>query len=217
MKRFGVFGLGNFGSVVARELINLDCQVIAVDTDKARLQALPKHSHLDMIVANAADRKFLQTIGVTTFDGIIVSTGKDSHASIIIAMILRELGATKIVVKANSDDHAKILRMVGATETVIPEQQMAAKLARSFAQPNLVDFLPLGADVLIAELSPPERFVGKKLQDIRLRSEYNVQVIAIKHTGSDKIDFVPGADYRIEAEDLLLILGAANDINRLRR
>jgi trk system potassium uptake protein TrkA len=124
-RKYLVIGLGNFGSVVASELVSHDCDVTAIDTSEAKLEALPKHAHLDAIVADATDRALLERLQVDQYDAAVVSTGENWQSSILIAMHLKELGARKIMVKANTDDHARILKMVGATETVIPEQQMA--------------------------------------------------------------------------------------------
>ena len=178
MKEFAVIGMGNFGAMVVKKLTEFGCKVTAIDSDKAQVQALREHAY-QAILANAADRKFLENLEVENYDCFIISTGEDSHASILITLFLKELGARKIIVKANSSDHARILRKVGADEVIIPEEEMAVKVARSLAQPNIVDYLPLGEDHSIAELKVPEKFIGKSLMDLNLRSNYNIEVIAI--------------------------------------
>jgi trk system potassium uptake protein TrkA len=130
---------------------------------------------------------------------------------------LKELGVKRILVKANTSDHARILKMVGATETVIPEQQMAVKLARSIAHPNLIDFLPLAQDFVVAELSAPEMFWNEKLADLKLRSKYNVFVLAIKRNGAENIDLVPSGDHVVKQDDLLIMVGRAQDIDKIRK
>lgn len=216
-RRFLVIGLGNFGSVVAAELVAHDCDVTAIDTTQAKLEDLPKHSHLDAIVADATDRSLLERLRVDQYDAAIVSTGEQWQSSILIAMHLKELGAKRILVKANTSDHARILKMVGATETVIPEQQMAAKLARSIAHPNLIDFLPLAQDFVVAEMSAPEMFWNEKLADLKLRSKYNVFVLAIKRNGAESIDLVPSGDHIVKQDDLLIMVGRAQDIDKIRK
>jgi trk system potassium uptake protein TrkA len=216
-RRYLVIGLGNFGGVVVSELVSHECNVTAIDTSQAKLEALPKHSHLDAIVADATDRALLERLQVDQYDAAVVSTGENWQSSILIAMHLKELGARKIMVKANTDDHARILKMVGATETVIPEQQMAAKLARSIAHPNLVDFLPLSRDFVVAELSAPDAFLGQTLAELKLRSRYNVFVLAVKKNTTGELDLVPGGDYIIRRDDLLVIVGRTQDIDKLRK
>jgi trk system potassium uptake protein TrkA len=216
-KKFAVIGLGNFGSVVAEELLNTGGRVVAIDLDRGKLEALPHHAALEPVMGDATDRDLLASLEVSGFESMIVSTGRDSHASILIALYLKELGARNVIVKATSRDHAKILLKVGATQTVIPEREMAAKLARSIAQPNLLDFLRLTDDFLVAEISPPDNFRGKTLAEIELRSQYGVQAIAIRQGAGEKIDFVPGGQYRIGPNDVLVVVGRRENIEKLRQ
>lgn len=215
MKEFVVIGLGNFGATVARELARQKCRVTAIDRDEHRVQDLQDLVHI-AVVADATDRRLLENLDVAKFDAFIVSTGVDSHASILITLHLKELGAQQIIVKANSADHSKILIKVGADDAIIPEEQMAGRLAHSLAQANLVDYLPLSADHFVAELVPPETFVGKSLKTIGLRSEFNLQVIATKHSRTGEYAFAPGGEYVVGEHDLLVILGKEEDIERLR-
>ncbi|MCP4567528.1 MAG: TrkA family potassium uptake protein, partial [FCB group bacterium] len=168
------------------------------------------------ILSDATERAFLENLEVDKFDCFIISTGVDSHAAILITLYLSELGAKRIIVKANSSDHAKILRKVGASETIIPEEQMAVRLAHSIAQSNLLDYLPLTGDYIVAELSPPEKFVGKSLMDLQLRVNYNLSVIAVKDVESGNFDFAPGGDYIVRAGDILVTLGKHEDIDKIK-
>ncbi len=215
MKEFIVIGLGNFGATVAEELTKLNCRVTAVDIDKARVQSLQDCVHL-AILGNATERAFLENLDVEKFDCFIISTGEDSHASILISLYLKELGAKRIIVKANSDDHAKILKKVGASEAIIPEREMAVRLAHSQAESNLIDYLPLTGEYCVAELVTPSRFVGKSLAELKLRTKHEIQLIAVKDGSSGELDFGPGGDFRIEESDILVALGKRADINRLK-
>lgn len=216
-KKIAVIGLGNFGSVVVVELLEIGAQVVAVDSDRAKLDALPRHASLEAILGDATDRELLASLEVSHFDSLVVSTGRDSHASILIALYLKELGAETIIVKATSRDHAKILLKVGATETIIPEREMAAKVAKSIAQPNLLDYLQLTDDFIVAEIEPPESFRGKSLAEIDLRKKYDVQAIAIRQGEHGRIDFVPGGLYKIGHDDILVVVGRNTSIEKLRQ
>lgn len=215
MREFVVIGLGNFGAKVARELTRLKCRVTAVDISEARVREIQDTIHIAM-VADASERRLLEHLEVEKFDGFIVSTGVDSHASILITLHLKELNARQIIVKANSADHAKILIKVGADDAIIPEEQMASRLSHSLAQSNLLDYLPLSADHFVAELVPPDSFIGKSLKEISLRTHYNLQVVAAKHSRTGDYTFAPGGDYVIGEYDLLVILGKEEDIDKLR-
>jgi len=216
MKKFAVIGLGNFGANVARELSELGCKVTAIDVDKAKVQSLQDKADL-AIIADVTERSFLENLGVDNYACFIVSTGKDSHASILIVLHLKELGAAQIIVKANSEDHAKILYKVGATETVIPEKQMAVKLSRSLARPDLIDQLPLTGEYYVAEIAPPDDFVNKKLMDLRLRTKYHIQVIALKDSATGEFEFAPGGEHIIRENDMMIVLAKEQDIINLKK
>jgi len=215
MKNFAIIGLGNFGATVARELSKLRCKVTAIDIDKTKVVPVDEYAHL-AILTDATERKFLENLEVENYDCFVVSTGKDSHAAILITLHLKELGAKRIIVKANSEDHARILLKVGASEAIIPEEQMAVRLSHSLAKNNLVDYLPLSGDFYVAELAPPDDFIDKQLLDLQLRNRYHVQVIAVKDTASDAISFAPGGNYKIKKNDLLVILGKEADIEKIK-
>ncbi len=215
MKEFAVIGLGNFGATVARELSRLKCKVTAIDSNKSLVQSLQSSVHM-AIVANATEREFLENLEVDKFDAFVVSTGEDTDASILIALYLKELGAQKVIVKAKTEDHAKILLKVGATQAMIPEKQMATKIAHSLSQSNLVDYLPLSEEYFIAEVPPPKKFIDKSLIDLKIRSKYHIQVIAVKNTQTGALTFVPGADFRIQQSDIMVVLGRGEDIEKLK-
>ncbi|MEE9441396.1 MAG: TrkA family potassium uptake protein [candidate division Zixibacteria bacterium] len=214
MKEFAVIGLGNFGATVAQELKKLKCQVTAIDSDETAVQSI--QDDMVAIVADATRRAFLEKIEVEKFDCFVVSTGQDSHASILITLHLKELKAKRIIVKANSDDHARILTKVGASEAIIPEKQMAFRLANSMAQSNLLDFLPLTGDYFVVELKPPKNFIGKTLRELDVRARYNVQIIAVRDLEAGTFDHIPGGDYLITENDLLLVIGTNEDIEKMK-
>lgn len=215
MKEFAIIGLGNFGSMVARQLHESGCHVTAIDIDKQKVQDLQDYSH-QAIIADSREKRFLEQLGVENYDCFIISTGADSHASILMTLHLNELGANRIIVKANSSDHSKILYKMGATEVVIPEEDVARKLARSLAQPNLIDFLPLSEEISIAEIVPPPRFYGKSLLDLDLRAQHHIEVIAIKDVLTGEFKFIPRADHRILDTEILVVLGKQDDIDEIR-
>jgi trk system potassium uptake protein TrkA len=215
MKEFCVIGLGNFGAMVARQLAEMGARVTAIDNDKSKVQTAQEFVYL-AIMGDATDRKFLENLEVGNFSSFVVSTGEDSHASILISLYLKELGAKKITVKANSRDHARILKKVGADEAVIPEEEMAVKVAHALARPNVVDFLPLSEEYSIAEVVVPESFVGKSLMKLKLRQKHHIDVIAIKDNATGVFYFIPEALYEIKKSDILIVLGKQADIEKLR-
>jgi trk system potassium uptake protein TrkA len=212
--KFAVFGMGSFGGNVAETLDKKGAEVLAVDIDKDRIEALKnKVSHA--VCMDAADKENLQALGIREMDVVIVSLGPDMEGSILTVLYLHELGVDRIVAKALSEDHAKILEAVGATEVIFPEKDMAIKTALRLINPNVLEYLPLLSGIGIQEIAPPEKFIGKSLQELDIRNKYGIQVIAIRELIPEKTTFVPKADFVIKDSDILIIMGSDTQLSRL--
>ena len=215
MKKFTVIGLGNFGLYVAKTLFEEGHEVVAVDSDKARVQAINSNCS-EAIVMHATDKERLQALGLETMDAVIVSTGTKISTSILICLFLQEIGVKKILAKAVDSDHGKILKKVGATEIVYPEKDMAVRVARGLSTPNILDFIPLAEDYSLVQVDPPKFFIGKSLKELNLRARYRVYVIAVKELVPENFILVPHADFIIKDSDLLMILGKTDDIKKIK-
>ncbi len=216
MKRFGVIGLGNFGFYIARTLAEEKCEVIAIDRDPVKVQKVSEF--VDMaVVGDATDIELLKKLGLAETEAVIVSTGDSIQYSILVTMFLKELGALNVVAKAISEEHARVLEKVGADQVIIPEKEMAIKSAKSLATPNMIDFVPLSEEYIVAEISPSEIMMGKSLAEVQLRNKYNVQLLAVKEVVPDRLIFVPSPDYKFKDSDILLLLGKKEDIETLRK
>ena len=215
MKRFAVIGLGNFGFFAAKALYEDGNEVIAIDFDKGRVQAIDPYC-TEAIVFEATDKEKLKTLDLETMDGVIVSTGTKIATSILICYYLQEIGVKKILVKAQDEDHGKILKKVGATEIIHPERDMAVRVSRSLSQPNVMDFIPLSDDYDLVQVDPPKEFIGKSLKTLNLRALYNVHIIAIKELVPENFILVPHADFVIKDSDILMILGKSEDIRKIK-
>ncbi len=119
------------------------------------------------------------------------------------------------IVKAPNEDHKRILEKVGATEVIIPEKEMASKVAKSLISPNVLDYLPLTRDYTICEIAPPPSFVGKTIGDIQLRKKHHIGVIAIRDVLTDQVQMIPSADFMIKDSDILVVIGKEEDIRKL--
>ena len=179
IKRFAVIGLGKFGFFVAKTLYEDGNEIIAIDVDRNRVQAI-KAFCSEAIVMDATENEPLKSLGLEIMDGVIVSTGINISISILISLHLHEIGVKKILAKALDEDHAKILSKVGATEIIHPEKDMAVRVARGLSMANILDFIPLEEDYNLVQVGPPSAFIGKSLKDLNLRAKYKVYVIAVK-------------------------------------
>jgi trk system potassium uptake protein len=215
MKRFAVIGLGNFGFHAAKALYEDGNEVIAIDTAKARVQAIDAYC-TEAVVLDGTDKEAMKSLGLEDMDGAIVSTGTKISTSILICLHLHEIGVKKILVKALDDDHAKILKRVGATEIIHPERDMALRISRALSRPNVLDFIPLADEFDLVQVGPPREFIGKSLKDLNLRAKYNVHIIAIKELVPENFTLVPPAGFVIKDSDILIMLGKSEDIKRIK-
>jgi trk system potassium uptake protein len=215
MKRFAVIGLGNFGFHAARALFEDGNEVVAIDSDKARVQAIDQHS-TEAVVLNATDKEALKSLGLENMDGVIVSTGTKISTSILICLYLQENGVKKILAKALDEDHGKILKRVGATEIIHPERDMALRVSRGLSHPNILDFIPLADEFDLVQVGPPREFIGKSLKELNMRAKYNVHIIAIKELVPENFLLVPPANFVIKDSDILILLGKSEDIKRIK-
>jgi trk system potassium uptake protein len=215
MKRFAVIGLGNFGFFVAKALYEDGNEVIALDLDRNRVQAIEPYCS-EAIVMDATDKERLKSLGLEVMNGVIVSTGTKISISILISLHLHEIGVKKILAKALDEDHGKILEKVGATEIIHPEKDMAIRIARGLSTPNILDFVPLEENFNLVQVGPPLAFIGKSLADLNLRARYNVYVIAIKELVPENFVLMPPAGFVIKDSDILLMLGRTEDIRKIK-
>ena len=228
MKQFAVIGLGRFGSSVARELSEKGHQVLAIDKDGEKVQEASSYV-TQSVELDAGDEKGLKAIGIEGVDCVIVSIGGvNLQASILITVILKDIGINEIIAKAASELHAKVLRKVGATRVVFPEREMGIRLANSLVSPKILEQIELSRDYSIIETLPPKEFIGKSLRKLEIRARYGITVIAIKEKkalGSRKedgeisrvINILPEADYVIKEDEVLVVIGGTKDIEKLKK
>jgi trk system potassium uptake protein len=214
-RRVVVIGLGIFGSQLARQLYESGLDVIAVDKNKDVVQRIKDYS-TKAVLADASEKEVLENIGITPDDDVVISFGEDLSASTLLTLHLKELKVKTIIVKVPNEDYKRILLKVGASEAIIPEREMANKVARSIITPNVLEYLPISEEYTIVELAPPTAFIGKSLADLDLRKKYNLQVIAIRDVLANKMQLVPRANSIIKDSDVLVIIGKEEDIRRVK-
>ena len=204
MKSYMVIGLGRFGTEVARQLHNLGCEVLAVDNRSDLVQQVSADvTHA--VVADARDKEVLKALGAKDFDCAVISIGGDLANSVLATMNVKELGVPKVVCKAHDDTHRQVLLKLGADQVVIPEQENAGRLARSLSSHNVLDYIELSEDYGIIEVPAPKSWHGKSLKELNVRAKLGVNIIAIKSLGD--INVSPSADYAIQSEDVMVVLG----------
>ena len=227
MKQFVVIGLGRFGSSIARALSEMNFEVLAIDKDEALVRSM-ENVVSQAVVLDATDEKSLKELGVQDFDTAIVSMGETIEDSIMITLTLKELGVKQVIVKAQNDLHSRILKKVGADRIIIPEREMAEKLAQSLASPKIFDFIEVSDTYGIVEMVVPKKFANKTLTELQLRDKYGVSVIAIKRKipyskpdGStdfkEEVIIGPGGADDTVSGDVLILLGRSDDLDKIKK
>lgn len=216
-KQFAIIGLGNFGSQVAIDLKRQNAHVIAIDSDSTRTDAL-KDQLDELFVLDATDKNQLGKVLGKHIDTAIISTGDSMEPSIMATYNCASLKIPQIIVKAITDEHQRILEMVGATRIIYPEREAATRLAGRLMRSNLLDYIPVSADFSIAEIEVPQFLIGTSLAAATLREKFKVQVIAIKcvDEGSDQIHLVDIATRIFSSGDRLIVAGKQEEIMRLQ-
>ena len=214
MKRVVVIGLGIFGFNIVKDLYENGFEVVAIDKNKEIIQKIRDFS-TKAILADGTDKEVLESIGIQEDDVVIVSFGEDLAASTLITLHLKEMKVKRIIVKAPNEDHKHVLEKVGATEVIIPEREMADKVAKSLISPNVLDYIPLSDEYTICEIVPPSSFMGKSIAELHLRSKYHIEVIAVRETLPERLTMVPRADFVIKDSDVLVVIGKEADIQKI--
>jgi len=215
MKRVVVIGLGIFGFNIVKDLYENGLEVIAIDKNKDIIQKIRDFS-TKAILADGMDKEVLESIGIQEDDVVIVSFGEDLAAATLITLHLREMKVKTIIVKAPNEDHKRVLEKVGATDVVIPEREMADKVAKSLISPNILDYIPLSEDYTISELVPPTSFFGKSIGELHLRSKHHIEVIAVREMMPERLTMVPRAEFVIKDSDVLVVIGKERDIQKIK-
>ncbi len=214
MKSYIVIGLGRFGAEVSRRLCEQGCEVLAMDVSAELVQQLA-NDVTHAVVGDARDKEVLRALGARNFDCGIVAIGDSLADSVLATMNLKELGVPRIICKAHDETYRQVLRKLGADQVVIPEQEHAARLARSLSAPNVLDYIELSEDCGIIEVPAPKAWVGKNLRELNVRAKLGVNIIAIRH--GEKINVSPSPESPISREDVLVILGDSAALNAVQK
>jgi len=213
-KNFAVIGLGRFGGSICRALSEQGLEVLAIDSDEDRVNeysAIASHA----VVGDSTDEAVLKSLGIRNFDHVIVAIGDSIQNSILTTLILKELGVRNVTAKAQNDYHEKVLIKIGADKVVHPERDMGRKIANNIASSSVLDYLELSDKHSIVEIIANEKLGGHTILQLDIRARYGLNIVAIKR-GSNII-VSPQASETILSEDVLIVIGTDEDINRFEK
>ena len=189
MRQIAIIGLGNFGYYLATHLYEKGHEILAIDKDPDRVQEI-KDKVSQAAVADATDRRAVEPLGVSQMDAAVICIGSVLSDSILATLNMIEIGVKRVLAKAITDSHGRILRKIGASEVFFPEKDRAISLAEQLHNPNMLDYLPFVAGYSIIQLVPPKEFIGQTLRKLDLINQYGIQVVAIREIVPDRIKVI---------------------------
>ena len=214
MKSVLLIGLGRFGRHIAIKLNEMRHQVMAVDKNEKRVNAVLQYV-TNAQIGDATDEDFLASLGINNFDVCIVAIGDDFQSSLETTCLLKELGAKLVVSRAARDVHAKFLLRNGADEIVYPEKQLADWTAIRYTSDHILDYIELDSEHAIFEITVPEKWIGKTVIEADVRKKHGINIMAIKRGGKMDLNFAPQTKFR--EDDTVLVLGDTKNIQKCLR
>ena len=211
MKSILLIGLGRFGWHIAIKLDELNHQVMAVDNNESRVEAVLPYVR-NAQIGDATNEDFIRSLGVRNFDVCIVAIGDNFQSSLETTSLLKELGAKMVVSRAARDVHAKFLLRNGADEVVYPEKQLASWTAIRYSADHIFDYVELDEEHGIFEISIPDAWIGKTVGELDIRKKYNVNIMALRCNGV--LDMNIASETLLGDDQTMLVLGNIKNIQK---
>lgn len=228
--KVAVIGLGRFGQSLVENLVDRGVEVIAIDKNRERVDAVKDKATLAVIL-DSEDEKVLKAQGIDKVDVAVVSMGEnDFRSNVLTTVLLKKIGVKTVISRAFEHIDKEILENIGADKVVFAEVELGQKLARSIAAPNLLECIPMdeNENYSIAQIQAPKKFLGKKIGDLQVASKYHVNIILIRHNieymdkngkvkTRETFNYVPSADTIIDEDDILWVAGKTDDIENISK
>ncbi len=213
MKSFCIIGLGSFGSTLAEELVKLGRQVMVLDSDAHKVNMLADKV-IDAVIGDPTDETVLTNSGVRNYDCAVNCINENLNDSILVTVILKELGVKTVIARAGSVRHQSVLKKLGADVVVYPEHDMAERLADVLVRKNVLDFMDIDEGYSMAEVVVPEKWIGKALNKLDIRRRHRLSVVYVRNADGKVI--VPPDPLRAFCEgDRVSIIGDTKSVDRL--
>lgn len=189
-KTYAVFGLGRYGSAVAKELVSNGAEVLAVDIDEEKVDEAVKDIPFCRC-ADVTDPEVLDELGISNVDVVIIAMATNLEASVMSAMLCKEIGVKTVIAKCSSEMNCKILSKVGADRVIFPEHESGIRLAKSLISSGFVDILEISEDVSMVELEVRPEWENKSLLELDLRKKYSINIVSIIEDGKARVNIDP--------------------------
>lgn len=222
--KFLIVGLGNFGASLAEKLTNQGNEVIGIDSSMAKVDALKeKISHT--ICMNATDEFTVAGLPLKDTDVVIVAIGEDQGANVMATALFKNLQVNRLISRAINPLHEMVLKALGVDEIVHPEEETAERWAKKLCLKGVIDSFELNDEFSLVEANIPERYIGRKIEELNFRKKYNLLILTtIKKTEilgklgtniiENKVQGVASGELILEEGEIMVIFGSNNDIQR---
>lgn len=215
MKTFAVIGMGRFGKSIALQLFKMGYEVLAVDKDIDKINAVADYV-TQAVCADAKEESVLKSLGIRNYDCVVIAIGGNISDSVLITLNVKEAGIKQIVCKALDRQHKKVLEKIGADTVIIPEQEAGIKIAINLVSERIIDMIDISDKYSIADIIVPKRWVGKSIEELSVRKKHGVNIVAIKTNLSDnEVTITPKPDYIFKGTDIVVLVGETESINTL--
>ena len=213
MVTVAVVGMGTFGCRVVNELENTDADVVIIDKNRETVESY-KGKVKDAYITDALNDSVLRKTLPDDLDTAVVDLGQQLETSILVTNALHKMGIKKIIVKARSDEHGDILKLVGATDIVYPDLDAALHIVPMIVTPTLYNYMQVSEKFALAEVSVKDELVGKTLAESGLRQNFNLNLVAVRSSQEDEYQLANNPTMILENGLLLLVAGTTEALHK---
>ena len=212
-KTYAVFGLGRYGTAVARELVENGMEVIAVDAEQKIVNDAAAYLPVCKC-ADVTDSEVISRLGISNIDTVVVCIASNLEASVMAVTLCKEAGVKNIIAKCANEMQQKILLRVGADKVVFPENESGIRLAKNLLSSGFIDMISLSKDVSMIEIDVRDEWRGKNLIELNLRKKYGFNIVAIKK--GEKVNVNINPEQPLEAETTLIVIANIAKLGKLK-
>ncbi|MDN3608172.1 potassium channel family protein [Kaistella yonginensis] len=222
--KYIVIGLGNFGLSLAEKLTKLGNEVIGIDNNMAKVEAVKeKISHA--ICMDATDEYTMNGLPFKDTDVVIIAIGEDTGANIMATAMVKKLHPHRLISRAITNIHETILEAMDVQTIIHPEEETAERWAKKLSLKGVVESFELSINYSIVEIAIPDQLVGKTIEEVGFRNNYNLVCVSIIKKIADKnlfgkvkrinqIQGVVTTDTVLQSADILVLYGENSDIKK---
>ena len=212
-KTYAVFGLGRYGTAVARELVENGMEVIAVDTEEKIVNDAAAYLPVCKC-ADVTDSEVISRLGIGNIDTVIVCMASNLEASVMAVTLCKEAGARTVIVKCANEMQQKILLRVGADQVLFPEKESGIRLAKNLLSSGFIDMISLSRDVSIVEIDVKDEWCGKNLIELNLRKKYGINIVAVKK--GEKVSVNINPEQALDLGATLIVIANTAKLGKLK-